>query len=230
MLQHLKQKQAQIMEQNRDFYTSRGTHVYFKDDLINDEIDVEKVVADVEARLPEDLLTELEIIVIGWFEEFEERGINAFYKDGILHISNVQDDEADLFDDIVHEVSHSLEPVYGYEIYGDQKVKDEFLEKRRHLHSLLTNNGHNVPLAPFLDVEYNKKFDEYLFQKIGIEKLRSLCMGVFINAYAAVSLREYFATAFTDFYVNSDHKYLQRISPQLYKKLTMLHNINKLDK
>jgi Mlc titration factor MtfA (ptsG expression regulator) len=218
------------MEQNRDFYTSRGTHVYFKDNLINDEIDVEKVVADVESKLPEHLLTELEIIVIGWFDEFEDRGINAFYKDGILHISNVQDDEADLFDDIIHEVSHSLESVYGYEIYGDQKVKDEFLEKRHHLHKLLTQNGHSAPLSAFLDVEYNKEFDEYLFQTIGIDKLRAICMGIFINAYAAVSLREYFATGFTDFYVNSDHKYLKNLSPQLYRKLVTLHDINKLDK
>ena len=36
------------------------------------------------------------MIVVGWFDEFEERSLNAFYKDGILHISNIQDNEEDM--------------------------------------------------------------------------------------------------------------------------------------
>ena len=36
------------------------------------------------------------MIIVGWFEEFEERKLNAFYKDGTLHISNTQDDEEDM--------------------------------------------------------------------------------------------------------------------------------------
>ena len=37
---------------------ARGTHVYFKDDLDNDEIDVERVIAKIEGRVPEHLLSE----------------------------------------------------------------------------------------------------------------------------------------------------------------------------
>ena len=78
MLQHLKQKQKQIQEMRSNFYTSRGTHVYFKDELNNEDIDPERVVAKVESLIPEHLLSELEVIVIGSFEEFDKRHINAF--------------------------------------------------------------------------------------------------------------------------------------------------------
>ena len=71
-----------------------------------------------------------------WEEEFEERKLNAFYKDGTLHISNAQDDEEDMYDDIVHEIAHSIETALGYVIYGDEKIKNEFLRKRKYLHDI----------------------------------------------------------------------------------------------
>jgi len=229
MLRHLKQKQKQIQEMRSDFYTSRGTHVYFKDDLTNDEIDVEEIIAQVEGALPEHLLSELEMIVIGWFDEFEDRNINAFYKDGILHVSNEQDDAADMYDDIIHEISHSIEEVYGYEIYGDLRVKDEFLRKRKMLHDKLWALGFKAPLKWFMETEYDKAFDEFLIDEVGRDKLRMICMGLFINAYAPTSLREYFATGFTDYYLHSDHNFLKRLSPALYEKLALIHDPKELD-
>ena len=229
MLQHLKQKQKKLQEMKSDFYTARGTHVYFKDDLENEDIDVERVVAKVESYLPDHLLVDLEMIIVGWFDEFEERDINAFYKDGILHVSNIQDNEEDMFDDFLHEIAHSIELPYGYEIYGDQEVKDEFLRKRKILHDKLWSLGHKAPLEWFMNAEYNKEFDEFLFEKVGKDKLRMICMGLFINAYAAVSLREYFATGFADFYLHPNHNFFKRVSPQLYKKLTLLHDIKIVD-
>jgi len=217
------------MSEANDFYTSRGTHVYIKDALINDTINLEQVVANLESAIPEHLLSELEMIIVGWFDEFEERGINAFYKDGILHVSNIQDDEADLYDDLVHETSHSIESVYGYDIYGDHKVKNEFLQKREYLYNILESMGYNIPKKYFLNAEYDKKFDNILLNDIGYDKLQTICQGLFVNPYGATSLREYFATAFTDFYLHPDHSYLKRVSPELYKKLLLLHNPKKLD-
>ena len=229
MLQHLKQKQKQLQEMRSDFYTSRGTHVYFKDSLDNDEIDVERVIAKIEGMLPEHLLSELEMIIIGWFDEFEDRNINAFYKDGALHISNIQDDENDMIDDIVHEIAHSLESPHGYELYGDQNVKDEFLRKRKMLHDKLWALDYKAPLKWFMETEYDKEFDEFLFETVGKDKLRMICMGLFINAYAPVSLREYFATGFTDFYLHSNHNFLKQVSPALYEKLLLLQDEENLD-
>ena len=89
------------------------------------------------------------MIIFGWFKEFEERSINAFYNDNALYISHLQEDEKDLFDDIVHEISHSLEGPYGYEIYADDKIKDEFLRKRMYLHDILWKSGYRAPKAFF---------------------------------------------------------------------------------
>ncbi len=229
MRQHLKQRQKQIQEMRSDFYTSRGTHVYFKDDLVNDEIDIERVVAKVEGAVPEHLLSELEMIIVGWFDEFEERSINAFYENGILHVSNVQDDESDILDDIIHELAHSIEAPHGDEIYGDQKIKDEFLRKRKILHDKLWALNLKAPIEWFMNTEYDKEFDEFLLEKVGSDKLRMICMGLFINAYAPTSLREYFATGFADFYLHSNHNFLKKVSPALYKKLLLLQDEENLD-
>tara|TARA_R100000008_G_C3578039_1_gene166528 strand:+ start:1347 stop:2009 length:663 start_codon:yes stop_codon:yes gene_type:complete len=217
------------MEMRSDFYTARGTHVFFKDDLDNKDIDVEQVVATVESRIPEHLLSELETIVIGHFEEFDERNINAFYRDGILHITHIQDNEKDLVDDIIHEIAHSIEGPYGFEIYGDQSIKDEFLRKRKILHDKLWALGHKAPLQWFMNTEYDQEFDDFLLKKVGYDKLRMICMGLFISAYAPTSLREYFATGFTDFYLQTNHSFLQKVSPALTKKLILLQDIKNLD-
>ncbi len=90
------------MERQSDFYTSTGLHVFFKEPVNNEEVDVEKVVNDVEAHIPLHLLDEVEMIIVGWFDEFEERGLNAFYYGGTLYISNLQDDNAYMYDDIIN--------------------------------------------------------------------------------------------------------------------------------
>ena len=216
------------MEQQADFYTSTGLHVFFKDPVEN--VNVEKVIAKIEARLPSHLLEEIEMIIFGWFDEFEERSINAFYDSGTLYISNIQDDFMDLYDDLVHEISHSLEEPHGYFLYGDKKIEDEFLRKRKYLHDMLWQMGYKIPLSTFMDPEYNEELDLYMYQKIGYDKLSTILAGVFINPYAATSLREYFATGFTEYFTHPEtHTFLKKISPQLFKKLIMLQNPEELD-
>jgi Mlc titration factor MtfA (ptsG expression regulator) len=203
-------------------------HVFFKDPVEN--IDVEEVIAKVESILPEHLLSEVEMIIIGWFDEFEERSLNAFYDGGTLYVSNIQDDLMDMCDDIVHEVSHSLEEPHGYFLYGDKKIENEFLRKRKHLHDILWKLGYKIPLAVSMDPEYNKEYDMFLYKKVGYDKLTTISSGLFINPYAATSLREYFATGFTEFFIQPDsHAYLHKISPQLYKKLILLQKPEELD-
>ena len=229
MLEYLKEAQRQLKNNIRDFYTPGGIHVYFKDKLANDQVDVEGIVAKVEKTIPEHLRSEVEMIIVGWFQEFEDREINAFYKDGTLCISHLQDNNEDMYDDIIHEISHSIEAPFGYEIYGDNKLKDEFLRKRKYLHDILWQLGYKTPMAFFENIEYDEEFDMFLYKTIGYDKLVNLVQGLFISPYAATSLREYFATGFTDFYMDSNHKFLQKISPALYKKLIMLQAQEKLD-
>ena len=51
-----------------DFYTAEGLHVYFKDQLTRDTVDVEKVISKVESIVPRHLRTEVEMIIVGQFE------------------------------------------------------------------------------------------------------------------------------------------------------------------
>ena len=225
---YLQQKQKQILEQQTDFYTSTGLHVFFKDPIKN--VDVEKVINKIESILPTHLLSEVEMIIVGWFDEFEERSLNAFYDGGTLYVSNIQDDFEDMYDDLVHEISHSLEEPHGYFLYGDKKIEKEFLTKRKYLHDILWKMGYKIPVAMFMDPEYNKEFDMFLYEKVGYDKLATALAGIFITPYAATSLREYFATGFTEFYTHPDsHGFLQKISPELYKKIIYLQNPEELD-
>ena len=93
--EYIQQNQKKIEEQVSNFYTSTGIHVYFKDRLVSDTVDVEMAVSKLESLIPTQLLSEIEMIIIGHFDEFEERNINAFYKDGALHITNLHMNESD---------------------------------------------------------------------------------------------------------------------------------------
>jgi hypothetical protein len=217
------------MEQLNNFYTPNGIHVYVSSPLNNDEIDLEKLISKVESAIPSHLLSEVEMVIVGWFDEFKDRKINAFYKDGTLHVSNIQNDMEDMYDDIIHEVAHSIETPYGYEIYGDKKIEKEFLRKRKYLYDILWKMGYKIPLSVFMETEYNKDFDLFLYEKIGYNKLSNIIQGIFVSAYAPTSLKEYFATGFTEYYLDSNHDYLKKTSPELYKKLFLLQKPEKLD-
>ena len=228
LIKHLTERHQTSQQKNSDFYTPTGIHVYFKEPVAS-EIDVENVVAKLESKLPSHLLEEIEMIIVGWFKEFEERDINAFYDGGTIYVSNLQDDEDDMYDDLVHEVAHSIESPHGYYLYADEKIKNEFLAKRAMLHDILWNMGYKTPKSFFNEIEYNQEFDDFLHKKVGYDKLARVMQGLFINVYAATSLREYFATAFTDFYLDSNHNFLQKVSPAVYEKLINIQNQELLD-
>ncbi len=221
----LKEKHRQTIQQMTDFYTPRGLHVYFKDRVIDKNINVENVISQVEGILPQHLTSEVEMIIVGQFDEFEEKGFNAFYDSGTVFVTNLQDDEQDMIDDIIHEFAHSIEEPYGMDIYGDYKVRDEFLEKRNTLHNILWKSGFKIPKSLFNNIDFDQELDDILYRKIGYEKLQGMCKGIFLNSYAPTSLREYFATGFTDFFLRPDeHKYIQKMCPQLYKKILSIYS------
>lgn len=229
LTKHLQENQKKLQQKNRDFYTASGLQVYFKEPINNDKIDFEKVIGKFEDMLPPHLRDEVEMVAVGQFDEFESRSINAFYDSGTLFVSNIQDDELDLFDDIVHETSHAVETVYGYQIYGDKKIEEEFLRKRKYLHDLLWTAGYKLPLSVFMETEYNKEFDLFLYETVGYDKLSIMVQGLFVSAYAPTSLREYFATGFTEFYLDNNHEHLKNLGPALYDKLLLLQREETLD-
>jgi len=230
MLHHyILQRHKKLLERQMDFYTPTGIHVYVKDPINNENVDLEKVVVHLEGTLPEHLLGEIEMIIVGNFPEFERRKLNAFYDGGTIYVSPDQDNDDDLYDDLVHETAHSIEQPYGALIYQNGKLEQEFLEKRRNLHKVLWQLDYKIPENVFLNPEYDEEFDMFLLDKVGYDKLETLTQGIFVSPYAVTSLQEYFATGFTEYFLDSNHSYLKQTSPQLYKKLLLLQDPEKFD-
>lgn len=210
--------------QRREFNLSESINLYIKDPLTR-EVDVRSVMDVVSKTIPEHLMSEIDSIFVGIFDEFEEMETNAMFKDGAVYLSNDQDNEEDMIDDIIHEIAHSLESPRGHLIYGDGKVEQEFLQKRMKLYEILKAEGLKPKLKQCKNPEYSKDFDMYLYEKVGYDRLNFICSsyGLFTSAYSATSLREYFANGF-EYYFLDDRSYLSKICPQLYKKLEELHD------
>lgn len=184
-----------------------------------EDVDIVNVINVIESIIPKDLVTGIDVVYIGYFKEFEEKNVNAMYKDGAIYISHEQDDEDDLIDDFVHEIAHAVEDLHTHYIYSDGKIQNEFLGKRKRLKDLLEQFGylddHDID---FSTLDYSKDLDDYLYQTLGYDKLETFCNGLFLRPYAVTGLREYFATAFEDFLLE-DAAYVKNISPMAFKKV-----------
>ena len=203
----------------QDAYSISGTPVFIKDRL-PDNVDFNFVVKYIESRIPDRLMKGVDIIYIGQFEDFYKRDINAYFEDGALYVSNEQDDEMDIIDDIVHEVAHSVEKEYGGYIYTGS-IEKEFVGKRRRLYDMLKSYGYKVSPVFKVKMEYDKEIDEFLYKDVGYEALGNLVNGLFPSPYSVTSLREYFAMGFEEYFLG-DVKYLKKVSPRLYGVLENL--------
>ena len=191
-------------------------------DPLPENISLPDCLKRVEKEIPQQLLFDLDSVYIGHFDEFVERDINAFYRDGAIFITNDQVDDDDLIDDLVHEIAHCTENRYQSQIYGDDKIEDEFLGKRTRLFDLLKQQDLDVDVSRakklFFNLNYTPTFDNILYKKLGYPLLSSIAGGLFVNPYAITSLREYFASGFEE-YFTGDREYLRKVSPSLYWRI-----------
>ena len=185
-------------------------------DSLPQEIDMNYISKKIEDLIPNHLMYSIDMIYVGDFPFLKDRQINALYKDNAIYTTNDQQNNEDIIDDIVHEISHALEEIHGDEIYFDDAIEQEFLGKRTRLKSLL--NYHD-----YLNSEYSKELDRFFFEDVGYSILNALTEGLFASAYGATSLREYFANGFEE-YILGDRKYLDTISPKLYQKIYNIYN------
>ena len=207
---------------------SFGSFQVFVQNALPDYIDIEQIFSDIKHGIPDHVLESLDVIYIGDFSFLKERDINAMYSDGAIYISNVQDNNEDLKDDIVHELAHAIDEKYRDFLYSDGKIEDEFLLKRNQLKRILLHQGHDIAKFDFYNVEYNSDFDEFLNEEIGYDILRLLTVDIYTNPYAATSLKEYFASCFEKYYLE-DSVYLKELCPYVYKKLSLLNDVDNLD-
>ncbi len=202
-------------------FTINGIEIRIKDKL-NNNISARKVVEKLFLMVPKTLLSNIKFIYIGQFPELIDREIQALYKDFSIYVTNIQDSEDDLLDDLIHEVAHSVEEVHGNKIYFDNKIKKEFLQKRKEMWLRLKNQGFEIGLENFLNVDYIEKFDMFLYKEVGYTILSSVTSNLFYSPYAATSIREYFANGFEAFFMKKDVNRISKISPQLFKKISQL--------
>ena len=188
-----------------------------------DSINLKAIFNAIENNLPPHYFEGIQGVYIGHLEEFSERDVNAVYRDNRFFITNRQDSTKDLMNDIVHEFAHHLETLYPEDIYSDTELIREFERKRAELKFELQSEGFWVEKQDFANLKYNEKFDTFLYKRVGRQWLSVLTQGIFVRPYAAVSLREYFATGFEAYYLGQQET-LQKISPVLYNKITHLHH------
>ncbi len=195
--------------------------VIIKDHIKND-VDLEYVFNKFNNIIPDHFTDLIDIIYVGHFDFFDKKNINALFLDGAIYVSNDQDDNNDLLDDLVHELAHAVENKYGDFIYSDGVIEDEFLSKREKLRKILRDRDYDTNRYNFYKTEYDDQFDLFLYDEVGYDSLRLLSVDLFVNSYAPTSLREYFASGFEEFYLG-DKLYLRDISNYIYKKLMILH-------
>ena len=204
----------------REYQLFDDIFVYVKDEL-PDYINLNNVLKSVERIIPFHLSREVDGMYVGQFKDWSEREVNSMFKDASIFVTNQQDDDEDMIDDIVHEFAHSIESPMGDIIYSDGELQQEFVGKRKRLYFLIKAEGYDTTSEKFMNPEYEEKFDDFLYKKIGYDALSSIAMGLFITPYAATSLREYFATGYVE-YLMGDRNYLMKVSPMLYRKIEQL--------
>tara|TARA_B100001094_G_scaffold149953_1_gene145096 strand:- start:988 stop:1650 length:663 start_codon:yes stop_codon:yes gene_type:complete len=202
----------------KDMYSISGVDVFIKDKL-PDHVDPEFVFKYISSLLPPHVIDGVDIIYIGEFPRFKESGVNAYYEDGAIYVSNEQDDDRDMIDDIVHEIAHASEELHMDEIYIKSFIR-EFKAKRRSLAARL-EDMYEIPENIVMKIEYDKKIDDFFHKEVGYDILNQICVGIFPSAYAATSIREYFARGFEEYFIG-DRENLKNTCPILYRVLHSL--------
>ena len=194
----------------------------FLNDPLPESINIKNVLNRIEKTIPKKLFYNLDYIYVGDFPELKLRDVQSVYMRGAIYITNLNQTEESLYASILHELAHSIENTFATKIYEDQEVAAEFIGKRKKLRTVLSGEGYSFQdPTVFIRTEYNPQFDNFLHKEVGYEKLNHLSVGIFMSAYGATSLREYFANGFEHYYLG-DTSYLEKLCPKLYKKISLL--------
>ena len=207
-------------KEKRRFFVN-GLRIFVKDDPPNN-VNIRNVIKKLFIKIPNRLLSGLRSINIGVFEELENFEREAMYKNSTIFVTNNQDSEEDMLDDIIHEVAHLVEEKLESRIYGDGKIEQEFLKKRNSMYKVLAKDNIKKDYSFFINPDYNIEFDYFLHKDVGYDKLRRYTSSLFYSPYGSTSLSEYFANGFEAFFMREDISRLKRISPVLFRTLASL--------
>jgi len=203
----------------RNEFMVNGVTVFIKDAL-PEHVSGEFIFDYISSRIPSYLMKNVEVIYVGQFPEMQERDINAFYENDAIYITNEQEDEMDVIDDIIHEVSHAVEHYNRELIYGDGALQREFIAKRKRLSSLLSQK-YDVPSDFNINFEYDRAIDDFLYRDVGYDVLNEISVNIFPSGYAVTSISEYWAKGFEELFIGEKTS-LKNMCPVLYKKLLIV--------
>jgi len=119
-----------------------------------EDVSLAKVLHMISGLLPKAYYRDITKIQVGDHPKFADKEFNAMYQDGVLYVSPDQDNEEDMIDDIIHETAHHLEVIALQEIYSDEKVKSEFLKRRKELRYELASEGYSVNEYDFGNLKF----------------------------------------------------------------------------
>jgi hypothetical protein len=77
--------------------------------------------------------------------------VNSMFKDASIFVTNQQDDDEDMIDDIVHEFAHSIEVRWEMLYISDGELQQEFVGKRKRLYFLIKAEGYDVASEKFMN-------------------------------------------------------------------------------
>lgn len=206
---------------NMDQKLINGVYVMIKDPLPKN-VSIDDSILKITKRLPDHFLRLVDVIYVGDFEFLKEKNVNATFLENAIYITNDQDDQNDMLDDIFHEFAHAVEKVNEYEIYSDGSIESEFLNKRHKLEVLLNYQGLKTDQYNFSNPNFDANLDNFLYREVGYEKIRNISSNMFLGAYSVTSLSEYFATSFENYYLNG-RKIVKLLTPAVFRKLEMLN-------
>jgi hypothetical protein len=203
-------------------FTVNNIEVFIKDGFLNKDIDFKRTVTKTLERIPSHLYNNVDSIYVGQFDFLKSMKMSASYQDSAIFLSNEQEDEQDIYDDIIHEIGHAVEETYSSFVYADRLIEKEFLLKRKRFKRDLRQSEIDVSGYDFLNVEYDVEFDKFLYSKVGYDRVRSITSSYYMSPYSVTSIREYFAEAFEKFYEGGDISLIKSMHPALYQKIVKL--------
>ena len=114
-----------IQEKKQKHFTFEGIEIFIQD-FPPKNISIKNILVKLRKQVPLNFIKNIDSIYVGNFKELYSRKIDAMYKHSSIFITNRQTTEDDILSDLVHEIAHSVEENYGFLIYGDGKIEEEF--------------------------------------------------------------------------------------------------------
>jgi len=219
MINYIVESASQAKAQIREHTIFDRILLIISNDLPSN-INVKGVIRDIESKVPEHLLGDVDSIYIGDFQPLRDRQVDSLYIDGTILVNNDQPSDKELFSTLVHEFAHASEEIAKNFLYVDGDLSREFIAKRKTLYNLLKDD-YQLNKKDFLSINFSQNFDDFIYKTIGYDNLGVITNGLFMSPYAATSLREYFANGFEHYFLR-DGRELREISPVLYRKIRQI--------